>query len=122
VGYVVAADGSAKVSFAAPGDVDLSGAVNVFDLVGVNSGGKYGAGTAAVWNQGDFNYDGVTNVFDLVSVNTAGAYGQGNYFPAAPSTSSAVSAVPEPGCLPFLAGGIAALATLRRRRRAGGGT
>jgi fibronectin-binding autotransporter adhesin len=122
VGYVVAADGSAKVSFAAPGDVDLSGAVNVFDLVGVNSGGKYGAGTAAVWNQGDFNYDGVTNVFDLVSVNTAGAYGQGNYFPAAPSTSSAVSAVPEPGCLPFLAGGIAALATLRRHRRAGGGT
>jgi fibronectin-binding autotransporter adhesin len=99
VGYVVAADGSAKVSFAASGDVDLSGAVNVFDLVSINSAGKYGTGTSAVWNQGDFNYDGVTNVFDLVSVNTAGVYGQGNYFPAAPSVAGvgSVAAVPEPG-------------------------
>ena len=109
VGYVVAADGSAKVSFAAAGDVDLSGAVNVFDLVGINSAGKYGTGTSAVWNQGDFNYDGVTNVFDLVSVNTAGAYGQGNYFPAAPSAGNAgsVVAVPEPGLT-----GLAVLAAL----------
>ena len=106
VGYVVAADGSAKVSFAASGDVDLSGAVNVFDLVSINSSGKYGTGTSAVWNQGDFNYDGVTNVFDLVSVNTAGVYGQGNYFPAGPSVGSA-AAVPEPGLT-----GLAVLAAL----------
>ena len=57
VGYVVAADGSAKVSFAASGDVDLSGAVNVFDLVSINSAGKYGTGMSAGWNEGDFNYD-----------------------------------------------------------------
>ena len=84
VGYVVAGDGSATVSYAASGDTNLNGTVDVFDLVAVNSGGKYGAGSAAVWSQGDFNYDGVTNVFDLVSINGAGAYGQGNYFPAAP--------------------------------------
>jgi autotransporter-associated beta strand protein len=96
VGYVVAGDGSAKVSYAASGDVDLSGAVNVFDLVTINSSGKYGSGTASVWSQGDFNYDGVTNVFDLVGVNTAGSYGQGNYFPATP-TAAGVAAVPEPG-------------------------
>ncbi|MFM1903958.1 MAG: hypothetical protein RLZZ440_1858, partial [Planctomycetota bacterium] len=95
VGYVVAADGSARVSFAAPGDVDLSGAVNVFDLVSINSSGKYGTGATSVWSQGDFNYDRATNVFDLVSVNTAGAYGQGNYFPAAPAAAG-VAAVPEP--------------------------
>ena len=34
VGYWWPADGSARVSFAAPGDVDLSGQVNVFDLRG----------------------------------------------------------------------------------------
>jgi len=101
VGYVVNGDGSARVSFAASGDVDLNGQVNVFDLVSVNSSGKYGTGQASVWSQGDFNYDGVTNVFDLVGINTAAVYGQGNYFPAAPSAGGlgGVAAVPEPGSL-----------------------
>jgi len=113
VGYVANGDGSATISFAAPGDVDLSGAVNVFDLVSINSAGKYGSGAASVWNQGDFNYDGVTNVFDLVSVNTAGVYGQGNYFPAAPTTGSAVSAVPEPAPLGVLAAAFAIITAAR---------
>jgi sulfatase modifying factor 1 len=116
VGYVINPDGSAQVSFAAAGDVDLSGAVNVFDLVSINSSGRYGTGIASVWNQGDFNYDGVTNVFDLVNVNAAGAYGQGNYFPAAPSAASttSVATVPEPGSWAmFLA--VGCLAAWRRR-------
>jgi autotransporter-associated beta strand protein len=119
VGYVVADDGSAKVSFAAAGDVDLSGAVNVFDLVGINSSGKYGTGGSSVWSQGDFNYDGVTNVFDLVGVNTAGSYGQGNYFPATPSAAGlgSVSVVPEPGVSLVAVGSLVGLAIARRRRR-----
>ncbi len=116
VGYVVAGDGSARVSFAAAGDVDLSGQVNVFDLVSINSSGKYGAGTASVWSQGDFNYDGVTNVFDLVGINTAAIYGQGNYFPAAPSASGGVAAVPEPTGAVLVAAGVALGAAIRRRR------
>ena len=120
VGYVVAGDGSATVSFAAPGDTNLNGQVDVFDLVSINSSGKYGAGTASVWSQGDFNYDGVTNVFDLVSINSAGAYGRGNYFPAAPTTAGGVAAVPEPGRIPAIAGGagLAISAAIRFRRRA----
>ena len=121
VGYIVAGDGSARVSFAAPGDVDLTGAVNVFDLVSINGSGKYGTGAASVWSQGDFNYDGVTNVFDLVSVNTAGAYGQGNYFPASPSGASlgSVAAVHEPGSWALLTLGVAATAAGVRRLRRG---
>ncbi len=107
VGYVVAADGSARVSFAAPGDVDLSGAVNVFDLVSINSSGRYGTGATSNWSQGDFNYDRVTNVFDLVSVNTAGAYGQGNYFPAAPASAGVAAVVPEPSVAALAAAGVA---------------
>jgi fibronectin-binding autotransporter adhesin len=116
VGYIVAGDGSARVSFAAAGDVDLTGTVDVFDLVAVNSSGKYGTGTSSVWSQGDFNYDGVTNVFDLVGINTAGTYGRGNYFPAAPTTAGGVAAVPEPASVSILLGG-AGLACLFRRRR-----
>ena len=116
VGYVVAGDGTAQASFAAPGDTNLNGTVDVFDLVGINSGGKYGAGTAAVWSEGDFNYDGVTNVFDLVGINTAGAYGRGNYFPASPAVAAGVNAVPEPTAWGAVGAGLAALAALLRRR------
>lgn len=116
VGYVVAADGSALVAFAASGDTNLDGQVDVFDLVSVNSSAKYGSGEMAVWSQGDFNYDGATNVFDLVGMNTAGAYAQGNYLPVTPG-ETAVTAIPEPS---FYAVAIAALACggdLGRRRR-----
>ena len=82
------------MSFAAPGDTDLSGAVNVFDLVNINSSGKYGNASASNWADGDMNYDGVTNVFDLVAVNGGGAYNQGNYLPAPPPASGSVAAVP----------------------------
>ena len=115
VGYVVRGDGSATVSFAAPGDTDLSGAVNVFDLVNINSSGKYGNASASNWADGDVNYDGVTNVFDLVAVNGGGAYNQGNYLPAPPPASGSVAAVPEPTLfLPWAAAGIATACLIRR--------
>jgi len=124
VGYVVAGDGSARVSFAAPGDTDLSGQVNVFDLVSIDSAGKYGSGQSADWSQGDFNYDGITNVFDLVSIDTAGAYGAGNYFPAEPSAASLggrVAAVPEPHLLAVALSAGLALGCVSARLQSRGG-
>ena len=118
VGYIVNPDGSGKVGDAAAGDIDLNGAVSVFDLVGINGSGTYGAGIPSDWSTGDFNFDGKTNVFDLVAINTAGVYGAGNYLPPASGGPgpSAISAVPEPGSLGL--GGLAvagAIALLRRR-------
>jgi fibronectin-binding autotransporter adhesin len=120
VGYVVNGDGSARVSFAAAGDVDLSGQVNVFDLVSINSAGKYGTGTTSVWNQGDFNYDGVTNVFDLVGINTAAVYGQGNYFPAGPAATGlgSVAPVPEPAGVAVVGMTVGLVALVSRLRTA----
>jgi len=96
VGYVVAADGSADVSFAAPGDIDLSGRVDVFDLLAIDGAGQFNTGTPAVWSQGDFDYDGVATVFDLISVSTAGVYNAGGYFPTAVSFLGGALLVPEP--------------------------
>ncbi len=108
VGYRFHQDGSTTVSYAAAGDVDLSGAVDVFDLVSVNGAGAYGTGAASTWQAGDFNYDAVTNVFDLIAVNTAGAYGRGRYLPAAPSASLTATVVPEPTLGAGAAGAIVA--------------
>ena len=116
VGYVIGADGSARVSFAAPGDTDLDGKVDIFDLVNIDSSGSYGTGQPSIWAVGDFNYDGVTNVFDLVAINTAGAYGQGDYFPPPPSGSAAgMAAVPEASGVTLLLAGFSWLGCGRRR-------
>ena len=100
------------------GDANLDGQVDVFDLVLVNGGGKFGTGVASVWAEGDFNDDGVTNVFDLVAVNTAGFYGQGRgAFGAGFAELPTAAAVPEPAML----AAVAALAAgaIRHFRRGG---
>lgn len=116
VGYVLEADGRARVSYAASGDVDLNGQVDVFDLVGIGGAGTYGVGKASIWGSGDFNYDGVTNVFDIVSINTAGAFAKGNYYPTA-SLPEGI-AVPEPASTIKLLICLLGLLRLHGRRRA----
>jgi autotransporter-associated beta strand protein len=121
VGYLFDQAGVATVSFAAAGDADLDGDVDVFDLVGVNGAGRYGTGLAAVWAQGDFNYDSVTNIFDLVAVAGADVYNRGGYWPAGgTATAGAVpAAVPEPSGSGLLALSAAiAVAAGRRWRQA----
>jgi hypothetical protein len=117
VGYLVEADGTSRAAFTAPGDVDLDGVVNVFDLVAINGAATYGRGTPADWSDGDFNYDGVTNVFDLVSVGSAAVFGRGGFLPS-PNGSATVTAVPEPGAILTGAGSILLWAARRGRRRA----
>ena len=109
LGYVIAADGAAVIAFATPGDANLNGQVDVFDLVAIGGGGDYGTGAAAAWATGDVNYDGQANIFDVVGISASGAYGVGPYH------SPAITAVPEPAfgwplaiaagsCLPINAG------------------
>lgn len=115
VGWKENTDGSVTIAYAAPGDTDLSGDVNVFDLVGINGSGSYGKGTPSVWSQGDFDYNGVTNIFDMVLTNGAGVYGRGSYLPAAPASAS-VNAVPEPSaCFLALFGLAGGYWSMRRR-------
>ncbi|MFM1902693.1 MAG: Fructan beta-fructosidase, partial [Planctomycetota bacterium] len=89
VGYRVAADGSVVIALAAPGDVDLDGVVDVFDLLAIAAASS---SSPASWQGGDFDYDGTVGLFDYVAINAAGAFGQGAYLPP-PVT---VATVPEP--------------------------
>ncbi len=108
VGYLITAAGTTRVSYAAPGDTNLDGTVNVFDLVQINGSGTYGTGGSSVWSEGDFTYDGVTNVFDLVATGGSGTYGRGGYFPTT-ANQLAVATVPEPAGSAWLAAALAAV-------------
>ena len=78
MGYRVETDGSATLAFTAPGDANLDGQVNLFDLVAVDGGGRYNAGTSgAAWAEGDSDYNGRVDVFDLLALESSGAYGGG---------------------------------------------
>lgn len=116
VGYTVAANGSAVVAFAAPGDLNLDGLVDVFDLAALRSSSVFGTSSAAHWADGDMNYDGVANLFDLVAISSGGRFGQGQYLPG-PTPALASAVVPEPRKLAALfAAGLAWLAGRRVRR------
>ena len=113
VGYTVAENGSAVVAFAAPGDLNLDGQVDVFDLAALRGSAVFGTSAAAHWADGDMNYDGVANLFDLVAIGSGGGFGQGAYRPG-PATAGAGLVVPEPRTLFALMAG--AMAWLARRR------
>jgi len=116
VGYRQAGDGSTIVAFAAPGDIDLNGRVDVFDIVGIDTAGMFGTGTFSTWAQGDVTYDGQTNVFDLIAIDGSGEFGAGPYLPAA-----TVATVPEPVArVAWLIGGLLAGLTWKARNRSVG--
>ena len=96
VGYVAFPDGTTAVGFAAPGDTNLDGQVDIFDLLAIDSSGTLASLKPAAWSQGDFDYDGVTTVFDLIAVSAAGTFLAGNYLPQGPGTAAQVASVPEP--------------------------
>jgi len=96
LGWLDNGDGSVTVGFAAPGDTDLDGVVDVLDLANVMSSGAYGSSLAATWAQGDFTYDGVVDILDVSALLGSGLYGQSPYTAALEADSGvAVRAVPS---------------------------
>ncbi len=98
VGYRVLSSGAAVVAWAAYGDANLDGQVNITDVNLMNSGGKYGQGvsTNAVWAQGDFNYSGGVTLTDISLFNGAALFAAGSYLPVAPSSSTTQSTAISP--------------------------
>ena len=79
VGMLVQENGSIVAAFAAPGDLDLDGFVDIADLAAMLGAGLYDTGFAAGWWEGDVNYDGVVDSLDLGELLATGLYDQGSY-------------------------------------------
>ncbi len=116
IGWLENGGGSISFAYAAPGDTNLDGVIDILDVAGFLTAGKFETGAAAVWSDGDFNYDGVKDLLDAVEFMTSGYFDAGPYAAAARS----VAAVPEPHAAWLTAGGAAMLLAIRRaaaRRR-----
>lgn len=72
-------DGSLTVAYAAPGDTNLDGMVDVLDVTNMLSAGVVGTSAPAGWWQGDFTYDGVVDLLDVAELLGWGLYGQSSY-------------------------------------------
>ena len=103
VGWLDNGDGSLTASYAAPGDTNLDGSVDMLDGANFLAGGRFDTGTPASWNDGDFGYDGLVDILDAADFLSTGLFDAGPYGTAA---AVAITAVPEPA--PFA--GVAVLA------------
>ena len=82
IGYAnLLAGGVTTIGWAAPGDTNLDGLVDILDVANILSSGKYDSGLEASWSEGDFNYDGVVDILDISTFRSNGLYNTGNYFP-----------------------------------------
>ena len=126
IGYV---DDGTTVTLMATlyGDTDLDGGVSINDFNAL--AGNFGKSTAATWANGDFDYDGGVSIndFNLLAANFGqtlpGSASSVDYagllaFAAAHddlAAFAAITGVPEPTSLGFLAAGVSLVS---RRRRA----
>jgi len=67
------------IAFAAAGDIDLDGVVDVVDMSALMADGEFNTGIVATWSLGDFNYDGVFDLIDISDLITADVYNVGPY-------------------------------------------
>jgi autotransporter-associated beta strand protein len=116
IGWADAGDGTLQVAFAAPGDTNLDGLLDVLDAANILAGGLFDSGAPAIWTQGDFNYDAVLDILDAADFLSTSLFDQGPY---EGSAAAAVAAVPEPTAWPLLvvAAAVTGACSGRMRRR-----
>lgn len=91
IGWIDNGGGSVTFSYAAPGDANLDGTIDILDVAGFLNAGKFDSGRTAVWHEGDFTYDGVIDVLDAVEFVASAAFDAGPY-----AALGSVVPVPEP--------------------------
>jgi autotransporter-associated beta strand protein len=89
LGYLVHDDTSLTVGFAAAGDTNLDGVIDIIDCANLVSLGKFNSDESAAWTEGDFNYDGVVDVLDVVEFMATGLFNADAYVPPQSAPSAA---------------------------------
>jgi autotransporter-associated beta strand protein len=115
VGWIDNGAGGLTFGYAASGDTNLDGGIDILDMAAFMSAGKYESGLAAIWAEGDFNYDGLVDLLDAADFLSTGLFDAGGYNAA----SGSIVAVPEPQPLAWLgiAAGLAMLLARPQARR-----
>jgi len=116
IGWLERADGSLLVGFAAPGDSNIDGLVDILDIGNVASNFNGPLAGSAVWEQGDFNYDGFVDMLDVADILAVDLFNGGDYRLAA-AAGGGLAAVPEPSALMLMPLAVAVAAWPWRDRR-----
>ena len=115
IGWADGGDGSLTVAFAAPGDTNLDGMIDLLDAANMLAANAFDSGTPGIWSAGDFNYDSLVDILDTADFLSTDLFDAGAY--EAPQ-AGAVAAVPEPsGLAGFALAAIAGAAAGRKRPR-----
>jgi autotransporter-associated beta strand protein len=116
LGWIQRGDGSYLVAYAAPGDTNLDGWLDILDASNFFTGGLFNTGLTGRWSEGDFNYDAVVDTLDVVDFMSTRLFDTGSYLSASPAAFKAI-AVPEPASAGALVAAAAAWVARFCRRR-----
>jgi autotransporter-associated beta strand protein len=122
LGYVVNDDGSLICGFAASGDTNLDGMVDILDISSMLASGRFNTNDAASWSEGDFNYDHTVDILDISDMLGASLFNLGPYTPAplpqslSQATASDLSPV-ESAFIAFGVGSTGSASTPIKKRR-----
>jgi len=81
LGYVVTPN-VITIAYAATGDGNLDGIVDLLDVGGMSAGLDPIEPLGAAWYSGDYNYDGAVDVLDIFDFLSTGLFDQGSYLTA----------------------------------------
>ncbi|MBU6222316.1 MAG: right-handed parallel beta-helix repeat-containing protein [Planctomycetes bacterium] len=83
VGWIDDGTGSITWAFAAPGDTNLDGMLDVLDAANFLGSSAYDSGISSSWMEGDFNDDGLVDILDAADLIAGGLFDAGSYQPSA---------------------------------------
>jgi len=79
LGWLDNGNGTLTVAFAAPGDSNLDGLIDMLDAATFLGAGRFDAGPGSGWADGDSNYDGTVDILDVADFVGTGLFDGGPY-------------------------------------------
>ena len=96
IGWLDNGDGSLTMAYAASGDTNLDGGIDILDAANFLAGAAFDTGLPATWFAGDFTYDGVVDILDAAEFIAPALFDAGGYVVASAAFGGSVVPVPEP--------------------------